>query len=438
MPPSNLFKPKAVYVVDGVRTPFLKAGNTPGLLSASDLAVQAGQQLLLRQPILPGDLDEVVMGNVMAGADEANIARLIALRLGCGDAVTGVSVHRNCGSGMQALDMARCAIADGRYDLVLAGGTEAMSRAPLLFPYQMNAWLGRWMSAKHLKARLSLITQFRLKQLRPIVALVRGLRDPFIDLSMGQTAEELAYCFALTREQMDAFANQSHQRVVQAQKAGYFPYITPVYTPCGQAYFSDTGLRADSSEEKLAKLRPYFDKRYGEVTAGNSSQVTDGACVLLLASASAVKRFNLPVMGRLIDCHWAGVDPTHMGLGPVHATIPLMQRHGLHIDDIDYWEINEAFAAQVLACVKAYSDPDYCSAHFGGLDGAFGQLNLDRVNVDGGAIAMGHPVGASGARIVLQLLHVLARSNTKRGMASICIGGGQGGAMLIEQTQEVV
>ena len=178
MSPSNFFEPKAVYVIDGVRTPFLKAGNVPGMLSASDLAVQAAQQLLLRQPILPTDLDEVMIGNVMASADEASIARLVALRLGCGDAVPGVGVHRNCGSGMQAVDMARCAIADGRHDLVLAGGTEAMSRAPLLFPYDMNAWLGHWMSAKSMKARLSTLMQFRLKQLRPIVALMRGLCDP--------------------------------------------------------------------------------------------------------------------------------------------------------------------------------------------------------------------------------------------------------------------
>ena len=438
MPSLNVLEPKAVYVVDGVRTPFLKAGNIPGVLSASDLAVQAGEQLLLRQPILPTDLDEVIIGNVMAGADEANIARLIALRLGCGHAVPGLSVHRNCGSGMQAVDVARCAIADGRHDLVLAGGTEAMSRAPLLFPYDMNAWLGRWMSAKNMKTRLSTLMQFRLKQLRPVVALMRGLCDPFINLSMGQTAEELAYQFKITRQEMDAFANQSHHKVAQAQKADGFPYIKPIYTPCGKAYLSDTGVRADTSEEKLATLKPFFDKQYGQVTAGNSSQITDGACVLLLASASAVKRFNLPVMGRLVDCHWAGVAPTNMGLGPVHATIPLMQRHGLHVNDIDYWEINEAFAAQVLACFKAFSDPHYCSTHFGGLDGAFGQLNPDTVNVDGGAIAMGHPVGASGARIILQLLHVLARQNAKRGVASICIGGGQGGAMLIEQTQEVI
>ena len=437
MPTPTHSKMRPVYVVDGLRTPFIKAGNQPGPFSASDLAVQVGRQLCLRHPILPSDLDEVIMGNVMAGADEANIARLIALRLGCGDEVGGMSVHRNCGSGMQSVDLARCAIADGRHDLVLAGGTEAMSHAPLLFPPQMNAWLGQWVTAKSFAARLRVLMRFRLKQLVPVIALMRGLSDPLIHLSMGQTAEELAYYFGITREQMDHFANQSHQRVASAEKAGYFPYISPLYTPDGKAYTRDTGVRENTSEEKLAKLSPCFDKWYGQVTAGNSSQITDGACLLLLASANAVKRFNLPVIGRLIDCHWAGVSPTYMGLGPVHATVPLLQRHGLTMTDIDYWEINEAFAAQVLACFEAFADSDYCSQHFGGLAGAFGRIDPNKVNIDGGAIAMGHPVGASGARVILQLLNVLTRHQAKRGVASLCIGGGQGGAMLVEQTQEV-
>ncbi|MCD6055234.1 MAG: Thiolase [Gammaproteobacteria bacterium] len=427
---------RAVYIVDGRRTPFLKAANRPGNLSASDLAVQAAAHLLLPYPILASDLDEVMIGNVMPSPDEANIARLIALRLGCGDAVPGVSVHRNCGSGMQALDMARFAIAEGRYDLVLAGGTEAMSRAPLLFPSQMSAWLGQWMSAKTLPDRLKVLAQFRLSQLKPIVALLKGLRDPVVNLSMGQTAEELAYRFHISREEMDQFANESHRRSAQAKKQGYFSYLSPVYDKYGTAYEYDTGVREDSSVAKLATLKPYFDKTYGLVTAGNSSQITDGACVLLLASAHAVKRFQLPVLGRFIDCQWAGLSPRYMGLGPVHAAIPLLQRYGLSIQDIDYWEINEAFAAQVIACFKAFADPDYCSEEFGGLAGAFGELDGSRVNVDGGAVALGHPLGASGARVILQLLYTMARNHARRGVAALCIGGGQGGAVLLERTDE--
>lgn len=426
---------RPVYIVSGTRTPFLKAGAVPGAFSAADLAVQTGADLLCQQSITPSDLDEVIIGNTIPSPDEANIARIIALRLGCGDAVTGMTVHRNCGSGMQAVDIARCAIADGRHDLVLAGGTEVMSRAPLLFPLQMNAWLGRWMSAKTLGARLRLLFQFRPHQLKPIVGLLHGLSDPIIQLSMGQTAEELAHRFAISREEMDAFAYQSHQRVHQAAKQGHFPYMTPVIDNKGRVYAEDTGVRADTSIEKLATLRPYFDKKYGLVTAGNSSQVTDGACLLLLASEAAVKRYQLPVLARLIDCQWAGLAPLYMGLGPVHASIPLLQRHGLTQHDIDYWEINEAFAAQMIACFRAFADPDYCRDMFGGLAGAFGEIDQATVNIDGGAIALGHPISASGGRVILQLAHVLARQQARYGVAALCIGGGQGGAMLLERME---
>ncbi len=424
---------RPVYIVCGTRTPFLKAGNAPGVFSASDLAVQTGTNLLLKQPIAPSDLDEVIIGNAMASPDEANIARLIALRLGCGDAVTGVSVHRNCGSGMQAVDMARCAIAEGRHDLVLAGGTEAMSRAPLLFPLQMNQWLGSWMAAKTVGAKLRTLLQFRFSQLLPIVALLRGLTDPLIGLSMGQTAEELAYRFAISRDEMDAFSYQSHQHALHAAEQGHFSYMTPLVDQTGKVYSTDTGVRANTSVEKLGTLRPFFDKQYGLVTAGNSSQITDGACLLLLASESAVRRFQLPVVARIIDCHWAGLAPQYMGLGPVYASIPLLQRHGLTVNDINYWEINEAFAAQVLACLRAFADPDYCHNTFGGLAGAFGQLDQARINIDGGAIALGHPIGASGGRVILQLSDVLTRHQARYGVATLCIGGGQGGSMLIER-----
>lgn len=437
MPITSRGLARPVYIVAGTRTPFLKAGHVPGMFSAADLAVQTGSQLLLQHAISANDLDEVVIGNAIPGPDEANIARIIALRLGCGDAVTGFTVHRNCGSGMQALDAARCAIADGRHDLVLAGGTEVMSRAPLLFPLQMNAWLGRWMGAKTLPDRLCLLTQFRLAQLKPIVALLHGLSDPMINLSMGKTAEELAYRFTISRDEMDSFACQSHQRAHQAAQQGYFSYITPIIDHKGKVYRHDTGVRADSSIEKLKTLRPYFDKKYGMVTAGNSSQVTDGACLLLLASEAAVKRFQLPVLARLIDCHWAGLAPLYMGLGPVHASIPLLQRHGLTQNDINYWEVNEAFAAQVIACFRAFADNEYCHDTFGGLAGAFGELDQSKVNIDGGAVALGHPIGASGARVTLQLAHVLARQQARYGVATLCIGGGQGGAMLVERVTSV-
>jgi acetyl-CoA C-acetyltransferase len=194
-------------------------------------------------------------------------------------------------------------------------------------------------------------------------------------------------------------------------------------------------VRADSTLETLGKLKPVFDKPFGTVTAGNSAQVTDGAAWLILASEIAVSRYQLPVLGQIIDCQWAGLDPAQMGLGPVHAMTPLLRRHGLGSTDIDYWEINEAFAAQVLACLAAWQDTGFCREELG-CENPFESIDEERLNVDGGAVSIGHPVGASGARIVLHLLQVLKHHNARRGIASLCIGGGQGGAMLIERTEE--
>ena len=182
--------------------------------------------------------------------------------------------------------------------------------------------------------------------------------------------------------------------------------------------------------ERLSRLRPVFDKQGGTITAGNSSQVTDGASLLILASAEAVARYNLEPIGKITDSQWAGLDPSVMGLGPVHAATPILERHQLGLNDVDLWEINEAFAAQVLGCLAAWDSEEYCQEHFG--RSALGRLDEERLNVDGGAIAIGHPVGASGARIVLHLLHALKARGLQRGIATICIGGGQGGAMLVE------
>lgn len=431
---SNL-QGKTVYVVDGSRTPFLKAKSV-GALSGSDLAVAAGSALLNRQPFLPGELDEVILGAAMPGPDEANIARVVALRLGCGDKVPAFTVMRNCASGMQAIDNAAIEIASGRSNLILAGGTDAMSHAPLLLNKKMAGWLGHWFSAKKITQKLSLLTQLRPGYFAPVIALLRGLTDPVVGLNMGQTAEEIAFRFDITREQMDAFATESHQRLARAFAEGRMSEVAPIIDSKGRVYTQDDGIRPDSNVEHLAKLKPFFDKKYGKVTAGNSSQITDGACFLLLASADAVKKHGLKVMGRIVDSQWGALDPVQMGLGPVHAMTPIMQRNNLKPDDIDCWEINEAFAAQVLACLAAWNDEDYCKKQLG-LKQAMGSPSLSRLNKDGGAIAAGHPIGASGARIVLHVLQDLQQNNGTRGMASICIGGGQGGAMYLERATEV-
>ena len=423
---------RPVYVVDGARTPFLKARGRPGPFRASDLAVAAGRALLMRIGVAPDLIDQVVLGCVSSGPDEANVARVVALRLGCGDRVPAWTVQRNCASGMQALESAALDIAGGRSELVLAGGTEAMSHHPVMLNELMVAWLGVWSQARGLGARGRTLMQLRARHFKPVIALLRGLTDPVVGLSMGQTAEELAERFGITREVMDAYAVRSHQRLAEARDRDRLDEIEPLYDSQGLVYEHDDGLRADSSRDALARLRPVFDRPIGRVTAGNSAQVSDGAALLLLASGDAVERLDLPVLGRITDSQWAGLDPAQMGLGPVHAMAPILQRHGLDSDAIDVWEINEAFAAQVLACTAAWQSEAFCRDVLQ-RDAAFAPIDEARLNVDGGGVSLGHPVGASGARITLHALKVMQRQGVQRGIASLCIGGGQGGALLLER-----
>lgn len=423
---------RVVYIVDGCRTPFLKARSGPGPFRPSDLAVLGAQPLLARQPFAASELDEVILGCIGPTPDEVNIGRVVALRIGCGDKVPAWTVQRNCASGMQAIDSGARSIVLGRAELVLAGGTEAMSYAPILWGPAMVRWFGEWTSARTAGARAKALLSLRPSFLKPVIAILRGLTDPVCGLSMGQTAEVLAHRFGITRAQMDDYAVRSHLRLVNAQSEGRLHEITGLVDAKGVSYDHDDGVRPDSAVDKLAKLKPVFDREFGHVTAGNSAQITDGASWVLLASEQAVKDHDLPVLGRLVDTQWAGLDPRQMGLGPVHAAAPLLRRRRLALNKIDYWEINEAFAAQVLACLQAFKDTDYCKTELG-LRKALGEVDEECLNVDGGAVALGHPVGTSGARIVLHLLHVLHERKAKRGIAAICIGGGQGGAMLLER-----
>jgi acetyl-CoA C-acetyltransferase len=423
---------RKIYIVDGARTPLLKARGEPGPFSAADLAVACAKPLLARQPFPASALDEVIVGCVIPAADEANIARLIALRLGCGKHVPAHSVQRNCASGLQAVATAAERIALGRAQLVLAGGTEAMSRAPIQWNAAMVGWLGKLLRARHPLDRVRALARFRPAYLKPVYALLLGLTDPLVKLSMGQTAEVLAHRFGISRESQDVFALQSHRRLAAAFDAGDMRgEVEILYDSRGNYFGEDTGLRRDTSLEQLAQLRPVFDRKYGSVTSGNSSQVTDGAAMLLLASDEAVRRHELPVLGEWLDHEWAGVDPSQMGLGPVHACAKLLARQKLKMRDIRQLELNEAFAAQVLACQTAWDSVQYAREELD-MDAPLGAVDPERLNPEGGAIANGHPVGASGARIVLHVLRALGRKGGGLGVATLCIGGGQGGAMLLK------
>ncbi len=420
-----------VFVVDGARTPFLKTRGIPGDFSAADLAVAAARPLLARIRIAPKKLDEVIIGCVIPAADEANIARIIALRLGCGKNVPAFTVQRNCASGLQAIASAYERIALGYSHIILAGGTEAMSRAPIQWNSAMSAWLFNVMRSRNLGQRARAIAGFRPRQIKPVFSLLLGLSDPLAKLSMGQTAEIIAHRFGIARAQQDAYALQSHQRAAAAWDAGHMKSeIEPLFDLHGGFYLEDTGLRRDTDITQLARLNPAFDRKYGSVTSGNSSQITDGAAMLLLASEPAVKQYGLPVLGELLGHEWAGVEPRQMGLGPVHAVARLLPRFKLTMADLKQMELNEAFAAQVLACQAAWKSIDYAHEELG-LNEALGCMDETRLNPEGGAIALGHPIGASGARVLLHLLKSLQRKGGGLGVATLCIGGGQGGAMLV-------
>lgn len=442
----------AVYVIDGQRTPQLKSTGKPGRFSAGVLCVAAARSLLLKMPFSAHEIDEVIIGCVMPDASEANIARQVAIRIGCEKSIPAWTVQRNCASGMQAIDSGMNSIRSGKADIVLVGGTEVMSRAPVMWNNAMINWLAAWFKIRTHKLfdniqYINLILNLRPTFLKPVFALLKGLKDPLVDLSMGQTAENLAWRFDISRSEMDNYAlrshqraYKSHQRLSQAIEQGELDNeITPIYDQKNHFFIADDGVRKDSDINKLAALKPVFDRKNGSVTAGNSAQVSDGAATMMLASDKAVKKYHLSVLGKLIDCYWQGLAPEEMGLGPAHAIPPLLEKHQLKIDDIDYWEINEAFAAQVIACQKALNDDNYCQSELG-LKEKAGKIADDKLNIDGGGISLGHPVGASGARIVLHLLNILKRNslhNTQsekisRGIASLCIGGGQGGAILLE------
>jgi acetyl-CoA C-acetyltransferase len=394
--------------------------------------VQCGRPLLLRQPFAPDAFDLVILGCVNVIADEMNPARVAALRLGMGEAMTAFTVQINCGSGMQSIDTGYRTIRDGAADLILAGGAEALSHAPLVFSRGAVNWYARLFGARTLGARLSVLLGLRPAFFKPVIGLERGLTDPITDLNMGQTAELVGHLFHVTRRDADEYAAESQRRLAAAQRDGFFAdEIEPAFARDGTVYDHDDGVRPDSSAESLAKLKPAFERPWGKVTAGNSSQITDGASWVVLASEDAVTQHKLTPKAMIVDSEWAALDPSVMGLGPVYCSTPLLRRHQLTLDAVELWELNEAFAAQVLGCLAAWQDDEFCRDALG-LSGPAGRIPHERLNVDGGAIGVGHPVGASGNRIVLHLVNAMKRLGKKRGIATECIGGGQGGAMLIE------
>jgi acetyl-CoA acetyltransferase family protein len=389
---------KSVVIVNGARTPFGNFGGKLRDISAIDLGVVASKAALTRSRVDPDKIEHVIFGNVMqTSADGIYGARHVGLKSGCRIETPALTVNRLCGSGLQAVISGAQEILLDQATYVLAGGMENMSQAPHVIRG------ARWGLA---------LGQGKLED-----SLWEGLTDSYNDMPMAITAENLARQYEISREASDEFALRSQRTAIRSAQDGFFAQeITPVEVRDRKGPVivdADEGPRPDTSAEKLAKLPPRF-KKDGVVTAGNASGITDGAAAVVLTSADQAERDGLEPLGRLIAWSAVGVDPDVMGIGPAFAIPQALQRAGFELDQMDVVEINEAFAPQVLACADEL------------------HLDVDRLNPNGGAISLGHPLGASGARLVYTLLHELRRRKKKYGAASACIGGGQGIAAIVE------
>ncbi len=421
---------RELVIIAGIRTPFTRMGTELASLSASDLGRHAVAALLDRTALDPAELSEVIFGCVGQPTDSANIARIIALRAGVPVHVPAATVNRNCASGIEAVTCAHQRLLAGKGDLFIVGGVESMSNYPLIYRHSAVEHFTELAKAKTLKDRLLALTHFRAEDFSPLLALQLGLCDPVSGLNMGETAEVLVRDYAISREEQDQFAARSHEKAFAAQEDSAAE-ITAVHAE-GLAVAADNGMRTDSTVEKLGKLRAVFDRNTGSVTAGNASQITDGAVALLVGSEARAQALGIEPLGRLVDYAYTGCDPARMGLGPVKSIAAVNALTEFTLNDADLVEINEAFAAQVLSVLKALKEPEY--AKKAGLDHALGEIPESILNPRGGSIAMGHPVGATGARLVLSALNQLKKNQGQRALVSLCIGGGQGAALWLERS----
>ncbi len=388
---------QAVYILSAVRTPIGKFGGSLASLTAADMGVVAAKAAIERAGIQPEQVDETIFGNARQAGGGPNVARQISIRSGVPQEVPAFTVNKACASGMKSIALAYQSILLGDASCILAGGTESMSRVP----YYLEA---RW--------------GYRLGNQELVDGMYRdGFFCPMAKMVMGETAEVLAEHYKISRDEQDEYALMSQARAARAIAAGRFDAELAPITIEGKkgttTFSRDEHPFADATMEKLGKLAPVFSKT-GTVTAGNSSGITDGAAAVVVASEHFVKQNNLKPLARISAVTSAGVDPRTMGIGPVPALRKLEEKHNLKLQDLGLIELNEAFAAQVLACDRELN------------------FNRDRLNVNGGAIAIGHPIGCTGARITVTLLHEMLKRNTRRGVATLCVSGGLGMALALE------
>lgn len=437
---SNL---RDVVIVDGVRTPFVKAGADFAKVRAHELGRAAMRELVERLNIADGlgskarvKVDEVCIGNVGSPEDAANIARVVAMQAGLHQSIPGYSVHRNCASGLEAIMQGYIKIGTGIANVMMVGGVESMSNMPLIYRPEVVDYFGKLMRAKTLPQKLALFLKLPLgKMMSPIVAIQEGLTDPFCGMNMGQTADLLAKEWRISREEQDAFATESHRKAVVATENGKLgEEIVPVGIPTTykQIVKHDVGPRKGQTVEALGKLKPYFDRVNGTVTVGNACPITDGGVAIAMMSAEAARAAGYQVLGKIRGIAFTGHEPERMGLGPVYASHAALKMAGLSMSQMDVIELNEAFSAQAIAVMRASASAKWCQEKLG-TSGALGEIDPAKLNPNGGAVALGHPVGASGARVVLTALKELKRSGKQFALSTLCIGGGQGGACVVER-----
>jgi acetyl-CoA acyltransferase len=441
--------PRDVVLVDGYRTPFAKAGTNLKSVHPAELGKVALKELINRTNLDVNQIDEVIIGNTGNPPDAVNISRVVALNAGVPQKTSAYTVHRNCASALESITNGYEKIKSGTMDVVVCGGTENMSQLPILMPKKIEEIFGKLFIAKGpgqalpllyklFKADMSqikaLLTGNQRDPYFPVISVMQGLTDPFKGINMGQTAEILAKEFHLSRETQDKFALRSHQLASKAIKEGKMAQeivpisIPPKYT---ETLSADIGPRDNQSLEALAKLRPFFDRETGSITAGNSCPITDGAAMCLLMSRERAQSLGMKPIAKIKSYGFAGLEPERMGLGPVYSTPVALKRAGIDFKDIGLVELNEAFAAQVLACQAAFNSDEFAKNKLG-LSKKVGTLDDSILNVNGGAIAFGHPVGATGTRIVVTLAKEMQRRKVQFGLATLCIGGGQGGALILE------
>lgn len=417
-----------IAILGGVRTPFVKAGGVFRTLTTEELGAVVVRESLARTGLRPDDVDTLIAGNVGQPAGAQNVARVIGLLGGLPTRVPAVTVHRNCASGLEAVAQAADLIRLGRARVVVAVGVESMSSYPIHMNDAATAWFAAMARAKSFGAKLATLARWRPGFLAPKPAILAGLKDPVSGLGMGEAADRVAREWNIGRAACDAWAAESHRRAAAA-RARRADEIVPVATPSGLIR-DDDGIRADSTPEALARLAPRFDRVHGLSTAGNSSQISDGACALVLVSKEFLAERGLSPAGYLENTAVAALEPERFALGPLFAIDALHRGVPIPWETYDRIEINEAFASQMLACIAASGDAAFARTRFG-REAALGTIPADRLNPDGGAIALGHPVGASGARLVLGALRALERDGGHRALVALCVGGGLGMAAVV-------